>query len=124
MPRRSVSSVQPVFLWATNHLSVYLVRNLLKLYVDIEFTGSHTQIAKEEEKRVYLSFLNFLINDSIYLLDESLNKILGTQSWKLRCQILQNGRDDQLRKGRRESRGSTPTRMCLICIPNLFMSVC
>ncbi|WVZ57309.1 hypothetical protein U9M48_007709 [Paspalum notatum var. saurae] len=84
----------------------YLVRNLLKLYVDIEFTGSHTQffdkfnirhniaelleylwdvpshrnawrqIAKEEEKGVYLNFLNFLINDSIYLLDESLNKIL------------------------------------------------
>ncbi|KAF5958739.1 hypothetical protein HYC85_005964 [Camellia sinensis] len=84
----------------------YLVRNLLKLYVDIEFTGSHTQfydkfnirhniaelleylwqvpshrnawrqIAKEEEKGVYLNFLNFLINDSIFLLDESLNKIL------------------------------------------------
>nr|CAD1822631.1 unnamed protein product [Ananas comosus var. bracteatus] len=84
----------------------YLVRNLLKLYVDIEFTGSHTQffdkftirhniaelleylwevpshnnawrqIAREEEKGVYLNFLNFLINDSIYLLDESLNKIL------------------------------------------------
>ena len=33
-------------------------------------------IAKEEEKGVYLNFLNFLINDSIYLLDESLNKIL------------------------------------------------
>ncbi|AQK59829.1 putative ubiquitin conjugation factor E4 [Zea mays] len=31
---------------------------------------------KEEEKGVYLNFLNFLINDSIYLLDESLNKIL------------------------------------------------
>lgn len=34
------------------------------------------QIAKEEERGVYLNFLNFLINDSIYLLDESLNKIL------------------------------------------------
>lgn len=34
------------------------------------------QIAREEEKGVYLNFLNFLINDSIYLLDESLNKIL------------------------------------------------
>ncbi|XP_058081024.1 probable ubiquitin conjugation factor E4 isoform X4 [Magnolia sinica] len=33
------------------------------------------QIAREEEKGVYLNFLNFLINDSIYLLDESLNKI-------------------------------------------------
>ncbi|CAM0879382.1 unnamed protein product [Alopecurus aequalis] len=84
----------------------YLVKNLLKLYVDIEFSGSHTQffdkfnirhniaelleylwdvpshrnawrqIAREEERSVYLNFLNFLINDSIYLLDESLNKIL------------------------------------------------
>ncbi|KAJ3697941.1 hypothetical protein LUZ61_001646 [Rhynchospora tenuis] len=84
----------------------YLVRNLLKLYVDIGFSSSNTQffdrfnirhniaelleylwevpshknalrqIAKEEEKGVYLNFLNFLINDSIYLLDESLNKIL------------------------------------------------
>lgn len=34
------------------------------------------QIAKVEEKGVYLNFLNFLVNDSIYLLDESLNKIL------------------------------------------------
>lgn len=34
------------------------------------------QIAKEEEKGVYLNFLNFLVNDSIFLLDESLNKIL------------------------------------------------
>lgn len=34
------------------------------------------QIAKEEEKGVYLNFLNFLINDSIFLLDESLNRIL------------------------------------------------
>ena len=34
------------------------------------------QFAKEEEKGVYLNFLNFLINDSIYLLDESLGKIL------------------------------------------------
>ncbi|KAJ4815398.1 Ubiquitin conjugation factor E4 A [Rhynchospora pubera] len=84
----------------------YLVKNLLKLYVDIGFSSSNTQffdrfnirhniaelleylwevpshknalrqIAKEEEKGVYLNFLNFLINDSIYLLDESLNKIL------------------------------------------------
>lgn len=83
----------------------YLVFNLLKLFVDIEFTGSHTQfydkfnirhniaelleylwqvpshhnawikVAKIHEKGVYLNFLNFLINDSIFLLDESLNKI-------------------------------------------------
>ncbi|PON40797.1 Ubiquitin conjugation factor E4, core [Parasponia andersonii] len=106
MPRRSGSSAT-ASLFEGHQLSLeYLVRNLLKLYVDIEFTGSHTQfydkfnirhniaelleylwqvpshrnawrrIAKEEEKGVYLNFLNFLINDSIYLLDESLNKIL------------------------------------------------
>ncbi|KAB1211486.1 putative ubiquitin conjugation factor E4 [Morella rubra] len=106
MPRRSGSSATAT-LFEGHQLSLeYLVRNLLKLYVDIEFTGSHTQfydkfnirhniaelleylwqvpshrnawrqIAKEEEKGVYLTFLNFLINDSIYLLDESLNKIL------------------------------------------------
>ncbi|KAI3452252.1 hypothetical protein Pfo_008917 [Paulownia fortunei] len=106
MPRRSGSKATEA-LFEGHQLSLeYLVRNLLKLYVDIEFTGSHTQfydkfnirhniaelleylwqvpshrnvwrkIAKEEEKGVYLNFLNFLINDSIYLLDESLNKIL------------------------------------------------
>ncbi|VFQ68550.1 unnamed protein product [Cuscuta campestris] len=106
MPRRSGSSATST-LFEGHQLSLqYLVKNLLKLYVDIEFTGSHTQfydkfnirhniaelleylwqvpshrnawrqIAKDEEKGVYLNFLNFLINDSIYLLDESLNKIL------------------------------------------------
>ncbi|XP_047314752.1 probable ubiquitin conjugation factor E4 [Impatiens glandulifera] len=106
MPRRSGSSIT-ASLFEGHQLSLeYLVKNLLKLYVDIEFTGSHTQfydkfnirhniaelleylwnvpshrnawrrIAKEEEKGVYLNFLNFLINDSIFLLDESLNKIL------------------------------------------------
>ncbi|KAG0558710.1 hypothetical protein KC19_10G048000 [Ceratodon purpureus] len=83
----------------------YLVPNLLQLYVDIEFTGAHTQfydkfnirhniaelleylwsvpshhnswkqIAMKEEKGSYLKFLNLLINDSIFLLDESLKKI-------------------------------------------------
>lgn len=83
----------------------HLVPNLLKLYVDIEFTGSHTQfydkfnirhniselleylwtvpshrsawkmIAVTEENGFYLRFLNLLINDSIFLLDESLKKI-------------------------------------------------
>ncbi|KAK9054028.1 hypothetical protein SSX86_025104 [Deinandra increscens subsp. villosa] len=107
MPRRSGTSSVTSTLFEGHQLSVgYLVKNLLKLYVDIEFTGSHTQfydkfnirhniaelleylwqvpvhqnawkqIAKEEEKGVYLNFLNFLINDSIFLLDESLNKIL------------------------------------------------
>ncbi|KAK9742559.1 hypothetical protein RND81_03G182000 [Saponaria officinalis] len=106
MPRRS-GSTATASLFEGHELSLKcLVRNLLKLYVDIEFTGSHTQfydkfnirhniaelleylwqvpshrnvwkqIAKEEIKGVYLNFLNFLINDSIFLLDESLNKIL------------------------------------------------
>ncbi|RZC89307.1 hypothetical protein C5167_029210 [Papaver somniferum] len=84
---------------------MYLVESILKFYVDIELTGSDTQFlekfmlrhettnilkylwrepshldawtkfAKKEEKGVYLSFLNFLITDSIYLLDEGFNKI-------------------------------------------------
>ncbi|XP_051208563.1 probable ubiquitin conjugation factor E4 [Lolium perenne] len=105
MPRRS-GLTSTALLFEGHQLCLdYLVPNLLKLYVDIEFTGSHTQffdkfnirhniaelleylwdvpshrnawrqIAKQEEKGVYLNFLNFLINDSIYLLDESLNKI-------------------------------------------------
>uniref|UniRef100_A0A7I4AYP6 RING-type E3 ubiquitin transferase n=1 Tax=Physcomitrium patens TaxID=3218 RepID=A0A7I4AYP6_PHYPA len=83
----------------------YLVPNLLQLYVDIEFTGAHNQfydkfnirhniaelleylwgvpshhkswmqVAVREEKGAYLKFLNLLINDSIFLLDESLKKI-------------------------------------------------
>ncbi|KAI3864814.1 hypothetical protein MKW92_010847 [Papaver armeniacum] len=86
-------------------LGQYLVESILKFYVDIELTGSDTQFlekfmlrhettnilkylwrepshrdawtkfAKEEEKGVYLNFLNFLITDSIYLLDEGFNKI-------------------------------------------------
>ncbi|XP_015077906.1 probable ubiquitin conjugation factor E4 [Solanum pennellii] len=106
MPRDDSSTAMST-LFEGHQLSLqYLVKNLLKLYVDIEFTGSHTQFydkfnirhniaelleylwqvpnhqnawrqfAKEEEKGVYLNFLNFLINDSIYLLDESLGKIL------------------------------------------------
>ncbi|XP_065635434.1 probable ubiquitin conjugation factor E4 [Quercus suber] len=44
MPRRSGSS-NTATLFEGHQLSLeYLVRNLLKLYVDIEFTGSHTQV--------------------------------------------------------------------------------
>ncbi|XP_042387014.1 probable ubiquitin conjugation factor E4 [Zingiber officinale] len=45
----------------------YLVRNLLKVYV------AHTLIVREENK-MHLNVLNLLINDSMYLLDESLQK--------------------------------------------------
>ncbi|CAK9231327.1 unnamed protein product [Sphagnum troendelagicum] len=105
MPSKSPSAVMAL-LFEKHHLALqYLVPNLLKLYVDIEFTGSHTQfydkfnirhniaelleylwlvpshhdawkkIAIMEEKGSYLKFLNLLINDSIFLLDESLKKI-------------------------------------------------
>ncbi|XP_077223679.1 putative ubiquitin conjugation factor E4 isoform X2 [Tasmannia lanceolata] len=105
MPHKSASPATASLFEGHQFSLEYLVRNLLKLYVDIEFTGSHTQfydkfnirhniaelleylwqvpshrnmwrqIAREEEKGVYLNFLNFLINDSIFLLDESLKKI-------------------------------------------------
>ncbi|KAF3783761.1 putative ubiquitin conjugation factor E4 [Nymphaea thermarum] len=106
MRQRSESSAMAALFEGHQLALQHLVHNLLKLYVDIEFTGSHTQfydkfnirhniaelleylwqipshrnlwrkIAKEEMKGVYLNFLNFLINDSIFLLDESLNRIL------------------------------------------------
>jgi ubiquitin conjugation factor E4 B len=45
MPRSSSSSSATSTLFEGHQLSLeYLVRNLLKLYVDIEFTGSHTQV--------------------------------------------------------------------------------
>ncbi|KAL6205243.1 hypothetical protein ACLB2K_022505 [Fragaria x ananassa] len=103
----SRSSAALAMLFEGHKLSLeYLVRNLLKLYVDIEYTGSHTrfydkfsirhsiaellkylwqvpshrnvwrQVAKEEEKGIYLNFLNFLMNDSIYLLDEGFKTII------------------------------------------------
>ncbi|KAI3840362.1 hypothetical protein MKX03_005858 [Papaver bracteatum] len=86
-------------------LGQYLVESILRFYVDIELTGSDTQFlekfmlrhetthllkylweeprhrdawtkfAQKEEKGVYLNFLNFLITDSIYLLDEGFDKI-------------------------------------------------
>uniref|UniRef100_A0A7I4B4Z0 RING-type E3 ubiquitin transferase n=1 Tax=Physcomitrium patens TaxID=3218 RepID=A0A7I4B4Z0_PHYPA len=69
-----VSSMSSLF--EGHHLALeYLVPNLLQLYVDIEFTGAHNQVAVREEKGAYLKFLNLLINDSIFLLDESLKKI-------------------------------------------------
>ncbi|CAN6470133.1 unnamed protein product [Victoria cruziana] len=104
--RQSESSAMAALFEGHQLTLQHLVHNLLKLYVDIEFTGAHTQfydkfnirhniaelleylwripshqnlwrkIAKEEMKGVYLNFLNFLINDSIFLLDESLNRIL------------------------------------------------
>ncbi|KAI3902309.1 hypothetical protein MKW92_037205 [Papaver armeniacum] len=85
-------------------LGQYLVESVLKLYVDIESTQfsekfyirneiaqhlkylwrepSHLDAWKKfakEEKGVYLNFLNFLINDSIYLQDEGFNKIRKLQ---------------------------------------------
>eukprot|EP00963_Diacronema_lutheri_P009923 scaffold938_cov334-Pavlova_lutheri.AAC.43 len=100
-PPKSVQLLLEVYPLAVKHL----VPNLLKLYVDIEFTGSHTQfydkfnirhnigeileylwgvqahrqewcrVALEREGSFYLKFLNMLINDAIYLLDESVKKL-------------------------------------------------
>lgn len=83
----------------------HLTPNLLKLYVDIEFTGGHNafyekftirfriaelleylwgvpshqaawiRMAAAEGRGFYLKFVSLLINDSIYLLDDSLEKI-------------------------------------------------
>eukprot|EP00958_Prasinococcus_capsulatus_P017769 scaffold2033_cov367-Prasinococcus_capsulatus_cf.AAC.14 len=83
----------------------FLVPNLLKLYVDIEFTGSHSQfydkfnirhkiaelleylwgidrhrqtwkkLAHDEQEGLYLKFVNMVVNDLIHLLDEALKKL-------------------------------------------------
>ncbi|KAK9939051.1 hypothetical protein M0R45_015760 [Rubus argutus] len=107
MPPGIGSSGAAATLFEGHRLSLeYLVKNLLKLYVDIESAGSHTQfydkfnirhyiselleylwqvpshrnawrqISREEERGMYLNFLHLLMNDSIYLLDESFNTIL------------------------------------------------
>ncbi|KAK7257695.1 hypothetical protein RIF29_31856 [Crotalaria pallida] len=89
----------------------YLVRNLLKLYIDIESMGSQDgdakslarydiaillenlwkvpthcnawkQIAEQEENGAYLNFLNCLISDSNDLLDEGLKKIFELEGFK------------------------------------------
>uniref|UniRef100_A0A0D6R1N6 RING-type E3 ubiquitin transferase n=1 Tax=Araucaria cunninghamii TaxID=56994 RepID=A0A0D6R1N6_ARACU len=105
MPEKSKSSAMATMFEGHPLALEYLVFNLMKLYVDIEFTGSHTQfydkfnirhhiaelleylwevashrnkwkeIAQTHEKGMYLNFLNFLVNDSIFLLDESFNVI-------------------------------------------------
>lgn len=36
----------------------YLVRNLLKLYVDIEFTGSHTQVGDMLNVRLFIYIIS------------------------------------------------------------------
>ena len=83
----------------------FLVSHLLRLYVDIEFTGSNTQfydkfnirhhigemleylwsipvhkeswkkLSNAEADRFYLKFLNMLVNDAIYLLDEGMKRL-------------------------------------------------
>ncbi|XP_061368326.1 probable ubiquitin conjugation factor E4 [Gastrolobium bilobum] len=106
MPSKSLSTTATLF--EGHQLSLeYLVRNLLKLYVDNEFTSSEVefkdfhrhiaelleylwqvpshrdawrQIVEEEEKDVFLNFLNFLINNSIRLFDESLHQIIDLKT--------------------------------------------
>ena len=93
---------------AQKHLTV----SLLKLYVDMEFTGSHTQFydkfnirytigaildylwnvpehqktwvaAAKSDSPFYLRFLNMLINDGIYLLDEAMTKLSDVRETEL-----------------------------------------
>ena len=50
----------------------YLVRNLLKLYVDIEFTGSHTQVCVFQG---YFGSINILL---LFSCGKFLDNMLGT----------------------------------------------
>ncbi|KAL4560397.1 hypothetical protein LXL04_032548 [Taraxacum kok-saghyz] len=61
----------------------------------LSFTNINVLITKEEEKDVYLNFLNFLITDSIFLLDESLNKILELK--ELEAEITAQERQERTR---------------------------
>lgn len=77
------------------------------------------QIAKEEEKGVYLNFLNFLINDSIYLLDESLNKILELK--ELEAEMSNTTEWERRPAQERQERTRlfhSQENVCLIHIPN------
>jgi len=93
---------QTMFL-TSNVAKKALVPAIMRFYVDIEFTGSHTQfydkfnvryhisllmkhlwplpefrgsfLAESRDHERFLRFVNMLINDSIYLLDESLQKL-------------------------------------------------
>lgn len=56
---------------------------------------------------------------SIFLMKVS-TKFLNSKSWKLRCPILQNGSEDQLKRGRREPGYSNPKRMSV----GLFSFLC
>lgn len=133
-PPKSVQLLLEVYPLAVRHL----VPNLLKLYVDIEFTGSHTQfydkfnirhnigeileylwgvyahrqewcrVALQEEGSFYLKFLNMLINDAIYLLDESVKKLpevretlkamSNTGSWQAQPEREREEREASLRQ--------------------------
>ncbi|KAF9608287.1 hypothetical protein IFM89_008572 [Coptis chinensis] len=59
-------------------------------------------IAKEEEKCLYLNFLTFLISDSIYLLDESQNKILELK--KIEAEMSNTSEWEQWPAGKKQER--------------------
>lgn len=59
---------------------------------------------------------------SIFLMKVS-TKFLNSKSWKLRCPILQNGSEDQLKRGRREPGYSNPKRMS-VGLFSFFMFAC
>jgi ubiquitin conjugation factor E4 B len=86
----------------------HLVPAIMNLYIDIEFTGSHTQFydkfnvryyisklmkflwgmpvykksihQQSEDHQLFLRFVNMLLNDATYLLDESLAKLTEIRS--------------------------------------------
>ncbi|MCL7039265.1 hypothetical protein MKW94_026029 [Papaver nudicaule] len=103
MPNRRDSSYFTVSPFQGHQLALgqYLIESILKFYVNIEtapfsekFSMRHEiakifkslcrepghrdawmKFAKKEEKGVYLNFLNFLVDDIIYLLDKGFNNI-------------------------------------------------
>mmetsp|Transcript_6829 Transcript_6829/g.17454 ORF Transcript_6829/g.17454 Transcript_6829/m.17454 type:complete len:842 (+) Transcript_6829:170-2695(+) len=118
--------------------NVLLVEHLLQLYVDIEFTGSNTQfydkfnirhhigemlqylweipvhrhkwklLADAEAEGFYLRFVNMLVNDAIYLLDEGMKKLPevrqtleameDTEAWNRQTPQEQGEREASLRQ--------------------------
>ena len=88
------------------------------------------QIAKEEEKGVYLKFLNFLINDSIYLLDESLNTILELKGLEAEMSNITEWerrpaqeRQERTRLFHSQENVSLYTRACVCHYPHIYSEV-
>ncbi|KAI3791661.1 hypothetical protein L2E82_05521 [Cichorium intybus] len=99
MPRRSGSSTVTSTLFEGHQLSVqYLVKNLLKLYVDIEFTGSHTQFYEKFNIRHNIAEL------LEYLWQVPVHQNAWKQSLKLKCLTQLNGNNDQHKRYKERQR--------------------